>query len=93
TFHVKVSTSPKGALLSLDGAAVENPYEASLALGPHHFRAQAGGFRAVERTVTQTDTDVTLTLERVTGGEPVGLPAAHPKKPHRDIDDTDPYKK
>lgn len=94
TFQVRVSTSPKGALLSLDGTQVENPYAGSLSASPHHFRAQAAGFRTVERTVTpQGPEEVTLTLERVpAGSDPAALPTTHPKKPRRDIDDTDPYK-
>lgn len=90
--RVKVTTSPKGAVLSLDGAPVDNPFDAPLSSGSHRFRAQALGFRTLDRNVTELESgDITLTLEPVRAAE---APAAtgRPKKPHRDIDDTDPYK-
>ncbi len=92
--RVVVSTVPKGAILLLDGAPVSNPYEGTLADGPHKLRAQAAGFRATERTLTPKDTgDIVLTLEAAPRGEePAPANTSRPKKPKHAIDDTDPYK-
>lgn len=92
--RIVVTTVPKGAVLSLDGVAVVNPYEGTLSDGPHKLRAQAAGFRTTERVLTPKDSgDIVLNLEAVAHGEDPAPPStSRPKKPKHAIDDTDPYK-
>ncbi len=98
SIRVTVATVPKGATLTLDGVAVENPYRGTLPPGAHKFRAMAQGFRAGERVV-QEDADLSIALDRVVAGDPgpageglAPLPTGRPKKPRHAIDDSDPYK-
>jgi len=93
--RTKISTVPKGALVFVDGAPTPNPFEGELAPGAHKVRVQASGFRTAERTVSAADgPEVLVTLEALAAGqnEAPAPPTNHPKKPKREIDDTDPYK-
>ncbi|MFO0640709.1 MAG: serine/threonine-protein kinase [Polyangiaceae bacterium] len=94
-FRTKIATVPKGALVFVDGVPATNPFEGELDAGAHKVRVQASGFRTAERTISASDgPEILVTLEALPQGqaEAPSLPTGRPKKPKRDIDDTDPYK-
>jgi hypothetical protein len=94
-FRTKIATVPKGALVFVDGVPATNPFEGELDAGAHKVRVQASGFRTAERTISASDgPEILVTLEALPQGqaEAPSLPTNRPKKPKRDIDDTDPYK-
>ena len=94
-FRAKITTVPKGALVFVDGVPATNPFDGELDAGAHKVRVQASGFRTAERTISASDgPEILVTLEALPQGqaEAPALPTNRPKKPKRDIDDTDPYK-
>jgi hypothetical protein len=63
TIRVRVTTSPANAQLTLDGAAVANPLDATMPRGGKHtFAASAAGHRSASKTLT-FDRHQLLTVE------------------------------
>ena len=78
--HVRVTTTPASAQLSLDGTAVPNPFDAWVARsGGHRFSARADGYIEQSQTVSfEKDRTVSLVLS------PASKPAAQTTPPARE---------
>ncbi len=84
--HIRITTSPASARLSLDGSAVPNPFDAWVARGgEHRFSASAEGYVEQSRMVSfDGDRTVSLVLSPLAKPPTVSPPPA-PKTPARTV--------
>jgi serine/threonine-protein kinase len=92
TRQVEIRTTPKGALLEIDGAPVSNPFTGPITKATHQVRARASGYRTLERSYGPNDPgDLLLTLEPLaTGPASAPTPQTRPTAKHQ-IDEQNPY--
>jgi len=88
TAQLSIQTTPPEASVTLDGAAVANPYQGQVALDgkPHQIHVEAPGFRAETRTVTVEQAvlvDIGMQREEAAAAVAVTNPAVRPEPKKR----------